>query len=114
MRPTSTVSGVASWLGFNLWKGAVGEARTTEAVRQALCGLRVKTPSGFTVMMDPSNHHLHKPAVIGRMTAGQRIVPIWTSEGLVAPEPWSPWFNPDVPKPTRAAPDFVPALALAS
>ena len=46
-------------------------------VRRALGGLRITAPSGFEVVMDLSNHHLHKPAVIGRITADARIVPIW-------------------------------------
>ena len=32
------------------------------------------------------------PAVIGRITPDARIVPIWMSDGLIAPEPWSPWL----------------------
>ena len=45
--------------------------------------------------MDLTNHHLHKPAVIGRITEDARIVPIWMSDGLIAPEPWSPWLDRD-------------------
>jgi hypothetical protein len=33
--------------------------------------------------------------VIGRITADARIVPIWMSQGLIAPEPWSPWPERD-------------------
>jgi urea transport system substrate-binding protein len=51
--------------------------------------------------MDLTNHHLHKPAVIGRITADARIVPIWTSAGLIAPEPWSPWLERDDLGPAR-------------
>ena len=85
----------ATWIGFNLWKEAVTRAGTVEAdaVRRALAGLRLKAPSGFTVFMDPANHHLHKPAVIGRITPDARIVPVWMSDRLIAPEPWSPWLN---------------------
>jgi urea transport system substrate-binding protein len=80
----------ATWIGFNLWKEAVSLVRD---VRRALGGLRLKAPSGFEVVMDLSNHHLHKPAMIGRITADARFVPIWISQGLVAPEPWSPWLE---------------------
>jgi hypothetical protein len=31
--------------------------------------------------------------VIGRITEDARIVPIWMSQGLIAPEPWSPWLD---------------------
>ena len=56
-------------------------------VRRALGGLRLKAPSGFEVVLHLPNHHLHTPAVIGRITADARIVPIWISQGLLAPEP---------------------------
>ena len=49
-------------------------------VRRALGGLRITAPSGFEVVMDLSNHHLHKPAVIGRIAADARIVPIRMSQ----------------------------------
>ena len=64
-------------------------------VRRALGGLRIKAPGGFEVVMDLTNHHLHNPAVIGRITADARIVPIRMSDGLIAPEPWSPWLDRD-------------------
>jgi urea transport system substrate-binding protein len=85
----------ATWIGFNLWKEAVALEGSVEVkdVRRALGGLRLKAPSGFEVVMDLVNHHLHKPAVIGRITEDARIVPIWTSNGLIAPEPWSPWLE---------------------
>jgi hypothetical protein len=31
--------------------------------------------------------------VIGRITPDARIVPVWMSDRLIAPEPWSPWLN---------------------
>ncbi len=85
----------ATWIGFNLWKEAVALEGTVDVreVRRALGGLRIKAPSGFEVAMDLTNHHLHKPAVIGRITADARIVPVWMSDGLIAPEPWSPWLE---------------------
>ena len=107
----------ATWIGFNLWKEAVTRAGTVEAdaVRRALAGLRVKAPSGFTVFMDPANHHLHKPAVIGRITPDARIVPVWMSDRLIAPEPWSPWLNrAGSPEPRLDASRDERALALAS
>lgn len=105
----------ATWIGFNLWKEAVSLEGSVEVkdVRRALGGLRIKAPSGFEVMMDLSNHHLHKPAMIGRITADARIVPIWISQGLIAPEPWSPWLERgDAAR--RAASREARTLALAS
>jgi urea transport system substrate-binding protein len=87
----------ATWIGFRLWASAVANAESTDvdAVRRALAGLSINAPSGFTVQMDQSNQHLHKPAVIGRIEADGRILPVWVSEGLLPPEPWSPWLPND-------------------
>ena len=84
----------ATWIGFNLWTAAVEpKARSTcDKVRRALAGRRIDAPSGFEVKMDLANHHLHKPAMIGRITKDGRIVPVSVTDGLVAPEPWSPWI----------------------
>jgi len=84
----------ATWIGFQMWMAAVKQANTTEtnAVRGKLAGMRLKTPSGYEVAMDGVNHHLHKPAIVGEMTADGRIVPVWKSSGLIAPDPWSPWL----------------------
>jgi hypothetical protein len=44
------------------------------------------------VKLDASNHHLHKPVVIGRVENG-RIVPVIVSKELAPPEPWRPWLG---------------------
>ena len=106
----------ATWIGFNLWREAVrleGSIAVAD-VRRALAGLRVRAPSGFDVVMDLTNHHLHKPAVIGRITADARIVPVWTSDGLIAPEPWSPWLERGEGAWHEAAPKAAQGFALAS
>lgn len=84
----------ATWIGFHLWRAAVTKANSveTDAVKTALSGLRLRAPSGVEVFMDETNHHLHKPAFIGRVTDGARILPVWQSRGLLAPRPWSPWL----------------------
>jgi urea transport system substrate-binding protein len=86
----------ATWLGFKLWSAAVAAAGTTDvdAVRAALRGSEMPAPSGFTVRIDPTDQHLHMPAFIGCMTAEGRLLPVWKSEGLVPPQPWSPWLAP--------------------
>ena len=107
----------ATWIGFNLWKAAVelGETVEVDEVRRKLAGLRIKAPSGFEVAMDPVNHHLHKPAIIGEMTADGRITPVWKSAGLIAPDPWSPWLDRGDTAPARDTDRAVAtALALAS
>ncbi len=84
----------ASWIGFHLWCEAVTDAGTTEpaAVKRALAGRKLRAPSGFDVMLDAGNQHLHKPAVIGRFDAHNVIQPVWISDRLIAPEPWSRWL----------------------
>jgi urea transport system substrate-binding protein len=73
---------------------AVEAAGTVDVnkVRAALSGLQVKGLTGFTVKLDASNHHLHKPVVIGRIEQG-RIVPVSVSKELAPPEPWNPWLG---------------------
>ncbi|MFD0985790.1 urea ABC transporter substrate-binding protein [Methyloligella solikamskensis] len=109
----------ATWIGFNLWTKAVEKAgmTDTDSVRTALAGMNLVAPSGYEVVMDEANHHLHKPGFIGRMTADARIVPIWHSESLLAPRPWSPWLLTDASRgPARKAKttDKTEALAIAS
>ena len=91
----------ATWIGFHLWAEAVEATGTTdtEKVRAALGGRRIAAPSGFTVKMDAKTHHLYKPVMIGRITKDGLIMPISVTEGLVPPEPWSPWV---APQPTAA------------
>ncbi len=86
----------ATWIGFHLWAAAVEAAGTTEVdkVREALGGRRITAPSGFSVQMDAKTHHLYKPVMIGRITEDGRILPVSVTEGLVPPDPWSPWLKP--------------------
>jgi urea transport system substrate-binding protein len=85
----------ATWIGFQLWAAAVEAAGTTDVdkVRDALGGRRITAPSGFSVQMDAKTHHLFKPVMIGRITDDGRILPVSVTEGLVPPEPWSPWLK---------------------
>ncbi len=84
----------ASWLGFRLWTESVQAAGTTDvaAVRAALAGRSIRAPSGFDIIVDPENQHLHKPSIIGRMDEKNVIWPVWASATVVAPEPWSQWL----------------------
>lgn len=38
---------------------------TTDVCSAAMAGQSFKAPSGFTLTMDATNHHLHKPVMIG-------------------------------------------------
>ena len=85
----------ATWIGFQLWAASVEAAGTTDVdkVRDALGGRRVTAPSGFSVQMDAKTHHLYKPVMIGRINDDGRILPVSVTEGLVPPDPWSPWLK---------------------
>jgi len=85
----------ATWLGFHLWSAAVEKAGTLDPnkVREAMSGLSIEAPSGFRVHMDRDNHHLHKPAAIGRIDRNGVIQPVWVSGDVLPPEPWSPWLK---------------------
>jgi urea transport system substrate-binding protein len=85
----------ATLIGFCMWVAAVERAGTTDvaAVHAAMADRTHDAPSGFTVRMDGETQHLHKPAFVGRFDGAGAIVPVWASEGLVPPEPWSPWLK---------------------
>jgi urea transport system substrate-binding protein len=95
----------ATWIGFHLWTEAVEAAGTTDIdkVRAALGGRQIAAPSGFSIKMDRKTHHLFKPVMIGRIGKDGAIVPISVTEGLVPPEPWSPWLAPAPAAPTTRA-----------
>jgi urea transport system substrate-binding protein len=95
----------ATWNGFNLWCAAVEAAGTVEIdkVRAALAGRQIAAPCGFTTKMDGRSHHLYKPVMIGRITKDGRIVPVSITEGLIPPEPWSPWLAASPPKQAKLA-----------
>ncbi|XKD40133.1 hypothetical protein PA7078_00180 [Pseudomonas aeruginosa] len=59
----------ATYVGIHMWAQAVEKAGSTEVdkVREAMAGQSFKAPSGYTLVMDKSNHHLHKPVMIGEI-----------------------------------------------
>ncbi len=78
----------ATLMAFRLWVKAVEIAGNPapDAVARVLPGLSVLSLSGFDVTVDPVNHHLHKPALVGRLGADGGIKIIWQAQGLIAPE----------------------------
>ena len=82
----------AHFIGFKMWVQAVEQAGTTnpDAVRQAMAGQTVDSPSGYVITMDGKNHHLHKPVVIGEMTADGQFDIVWQTDGPIRAEAWSP------------------------
>jgi urea transport system substrate-binding protein len=89
----------ATYIGIHMWAQAVEQSGTTDvnAVRQAVGGQVVHSPSGFDIMMDYKNHHLHKPVFIGEVKGDGQFQVVWKTEGPIRAAPWSP-FVPDSAK----------------
>ena len=86
----------ATYIGIKMWAQAVEQAGTTniDAVRQAIGGQTVQSPSGFNITMDAKNHHLHKPVVIGEIQEDGQFDIVWKTDGPIRAQAWSP-FIPD-------------------
>ena len=86
----------AAYFGVHVWKQAVEKAGSTDvdAVRKAVYGQRFLAPGG-EIMMDEANHHTHKPVLIGEILKDGQFKAVWRSKGLVKPEPWSEYTNPE-------------------
>src|SRR5690554_4039727 len=84
----------ATYVGINMWKQAVEKAGSTEVdkVREAMAGQEFKAPSGYTLKMDASNHHLHKPVMIGQIRADGQFDIVYKTPQTLQAEPWSPYL----------------------
>ena len=80
----------ATFLGFRMWAQAVTQAGTADvnAVRQAMYGQRIRAPSGFEIVMN-TNHHLSKPATIGKINSAGNFDVVWRSINPIKPSVWS-------------------------
>ena len=80
----------ATYIGFRMWAQAVAQAGTTavDAVRQAMYGQRIKAPDGFEVVMN-TNHHLSKPAMIGKINSSGTFNIVWQSKSAIRADAWS-------------------------
>jgi len=85
----------SAYILFHMWVQAVQQAGTTnvDAVRQAMIGQKVKSPSGFEVTMG-SNHHMAKPVMIGEVQADGQFSIVYQSAAL-QPRAWSPYVDAD-------------------
>lgn len=87
---------VWAYTGVYLWKNAVEKAKSfdVDLVKKALYGSSFNSPGG-KVVMDPVNHHLAKPVLIGEIKANGQFKIVWQSKGNVRPDPWSEYTSPD-------------------
>ncbi|MWV12046.1 urea ABC transporter substrate-binding protein [Pseudomonas sp. R-28-1W-6] len=94
----------ATYVGINMWAQAVEKAGTTDVdkVREALAGQTFAAPSGYTLTMDKTNHHLHKPVMIGEVQEDGQFSIVWQTEGPLRAQPWSPYIPGNDKKPDYA------------
>jgi urea transport system substrate-binding protein len=83
----------ATFIGFKMWVQAVRQAGTTnvDAVRQGMYGQKVKSPSGFEIVMN-NNHHLSKPVMIGEIQPDGQFEVVWQTDGPIVADAWSPFI----------------------
>jgi urea transport system substrate-binding protein len=84
----------ATYVGIHMWAQAVKKAGSIDVdkVRTAVAGQTFKAPSGFTLTMDKTNHHLHKPVMIGEIKADGQFNVVWKTKGPIRAQPWSPFI----------------------
>src|SRR5471032_2518393 len=84
----------ATYVGIHMWAQAVEKAKSTDTdkVIAAMAGQSFKAPSGFTLSMDATNHHLHKPVFIGEIRPDGQFSVVWKTPGPVRANPWSPYI----------------------
>lgn len=94
----------ATYVGIHMWAQAVEKAGSTEVdkVREALAGQSFEAPSGYTLTMDKTNHHLHKPVMIGEVQEDGQFSVVWQTEGPLRAQPWSPFIPGNDKKPDYA------------
>jgi len=85
----------ATYVGIHMWAQAVEKAKSvdTDKVIAAMAGQTFKAPSGFTLTMDATNHHLHKPVMIGEIKADGQFNVVWKSKAPIRAQPWSPYIK---------------------
>ncbi len=91
----------ATYIGIHMWAQAVEKAKSTDTdkVIAAMAGQTFKAPDGFVVEMDPKNHHLHKPVMVGEVKADGQFNVVWKTPGPIKAQPWSPYIEGDDKKP---------------
>jgi len=84
----------ATYVGIHMWKQAVEKAKSfdTDRVIVAMGGQAFKSPDGFTMTMDATNHHLHKPVMIGEVKSDGQFNVVWKTSAPIRAQPWSPFI----------------------
>jgi urea transport system substrate-binding protein len=84
----------ATYVGMHMWKQAVEKAKSidVDTVRPAVEGQTFKAPCGFTLTMDKTNHHLHKPVMIGEIQGNGQFSVVYKTKEPIRAQPWSPFI----------------------
>jgi urea transport system substrate-binding protein len=84
----------ATYVGIHMWKQAVEKAKSTDTdkVIAAMAGQKFNAPSGYMLEMDATNHHLHKPVMIGEIRADGQFNVVYKTKTTVRAQPWSPYI----------------------
>src|SRR5712664_2523709 len=84
----------ATYVGMHMWAQAVQKAGSTKVdeVRKAMAGQTLAAPSGFTLKMDETNHHLWKPVFIGEVQGDGQFDVVWKTGTVIRAQPWSPFI----------------------
>src|SRR3981081_3319267 len=84
----------ATYVGMHMGAQAVQKAGSTKVddVRKAMAGQAFAAPSGFTLKMDETNHHLWKPVMIGEVQSNGQFDVVWKTSGPIRAQPWSPFI----------------------
>lgn len=84
----------ATYVGIHMWAQAVEKAKSTDTdkVIAAMAGQTYKAPSGYTLEMDKTNHHLHKPVMIGEIKADGQFNVVNKTKTTIRAQPWSPYI----------------------
>ena len=64
-----------------------------------MAGQEFDAPSGFKLTMDKTNHHLHKPVMIGEIQDDGQFSVVWETESPIRAQPWSPFIEGNDKKP---------------
>ncbi len=93
----------ATYIGIHMWKQAVEKAKSIEVdkVIPAVAGQQFAAPSGFTIKMDETNHHLWKPVFIGEIRADGQFNVVWKTKGPIQAQPWSPFIAGNEKRPNH-------------
>jgi branched-chain amino acid transport system substrate-binding protein/urea transport system substrate-binding protein len=84
----------SGYLLINMWANAVRQAGTADvdAVRQALIGQKMHSPSGYDVVMG-ANHFISKPLMIGEVNDKGQFDIVYQTKAAIAPKAWSPYLE---------------------